>query len=74
MRIRARAESPGAHALYFLQSSMIGTRAILPWRWVLYNRESMPGRVKSAFFGGFAQMAMTRAFRVAEAARRAPFE
>lgn len=67
-------ESPGAIALYFVLASMIGALLTLPWGWVMPDGQTLIWLVASGLFGGFAHIAMTLAFRYAEASRLAPFE
>ena len=67
-------ESPGAIALYFVLASMVGGLATLPWGWVAPIGSTLWFLVLSGLFGGFAHIAMTLAFRYAEASRLAPFE
>lgn len=67
-------ESPGAIALYFVLASMAGGIATLPWGWVMPDPPTLGLLVLSGLFGGFAHIAMTLAFRYAEASRLAPFE
>ncbi|WP_424973244.1 DMT family transporter [Dinoroseobacter sp. S76] len=74
VRSLTRTESPGAIALYFVLASMIGALATLPWGWVLPKGETLLWLVSAGLFGGFAHIAMTLAFRFAEASRLAPFE
>lgn len=69
-----RTESPGAIALYFVLASMIGGIATLPWRWITPGGLTLWFLILSGLFGGFAHIAMTLAFRYAEASRLAPFE
>ncbi|MEM9230142.1 MAG: DMT family transporter [Pseudomonadota bacterium] len=69
-----RTESPGAIAFYFVVVSMIGGILTLPWGWVLPNATTLALLVLSGLFGGMAHIAMTLAFRNAEASRLAPFE
>lgn len=67
-------ESPGAIALYFVLASMVGGIATLPWGWMTPGGQTLWLLILSGLFGGFAHMAMTLAFRYAEASRLAPFE
>lgn len=67
-------ESPGAIALYFVLASMIGGIATLPWGWVTPDMATLGLLIISGLFGGFGHIAMTLAFRYAEASRLAPFE
>ena len=67
-------ESPGAIALYFVLVSMIGALVTLPWGWVMPDGASLILLIAAGLFGGFAHIAMTLAFRYAEASRLAPFE
>ncbi|MEM1235161.1 MAG: DMT family transporter [Pseudomonadota bacterium] len=69
-----RTESPGAIALYFVLASMTGALLTLPWGWVMPSPMALLLLVCSGLFGGFAHIAMTLAFRYAEASRLAPFE
>ena len=69
-----RTESPGAIAFYFVVASMIGGIATLPSGWIVPNSTTLALLVLSGLFGGVAHIAMTLAFRNAEASRLAPFE
>ncbi len=69
-----RTESPGAIALYFVIASMLGAIVTLPWGWVMPNGWSLTLLAGAGLFGGFGHIAMTLAFRYAEASRLAPFE
>ena len=67
-----KTESPGAIALYFV---CVNDWRFSPYLWV----GSLEGMmlvwlVSAGLFGGFAHIAMTMAFRYAEASRLAPFE
>ena len=69
-----RTESPGAIAFYFVVVSMIGGIVTLPWGWVVPDATMLALLVLAGLFGGMAHIAMTLAFRNAEASRLAPFE
>lgn len=69
-----RTESPGAIALYFVIASMVGALFTLPWGWIMPSGTTLVLLVASGLFGGFMHIAMTLAFRYAEASRLAPFE
>lgn len=69
-----RTESPGAIALYFVLASLVGALMTLPWGWVMPGGWTLVLLIAAGFFGGFAHIAMTLAFRYAEASRLAPFE
>ncbi|MFK7764000.1 MAG: DMT family transporter [Roseobacter sp.] len=69
-----RTESPGAIALYFVLASMLGALLTLPWGWVVPESQTLFLLIAAGLFGGFAHIAMTLAFRYAEASRLAPFE
>lgn len=69
-----RTESPGAIAFYFVVVSMIGGIATLPFGWVWTDMQSLLLLVLAGIFGGLAHIAMTLAFRNAEASLLAPFE
>lgn len=74
VRSLSRTESPGAIALYFVLASMIGALMTLPWGWVTPDLPTLGFLILSGLFGGFGHIAMTLAFRYAEASRLAPFE
>lgn len=69
-----RTESPGAIALYFVLASMLGALLSLPWGWIAPDLGTFLLLAGAGLFGGFAHIAMTLAFRYAEASRLAPFE
>jgi len=69
-----RTESPGAIALYFVLASMIGALLTLPLGWVFPDGWTLLFLIGAGLFGGFGHIAMTLAFRYAEASRLAPFE
>lgn len=69
-----RTESPGAIAFYFALASIVGGLLTLPWGWVVPDSLTLTLIVGAGLFGGFAHIAMTLAFRYAEASRIAPFE
>ena len=69
-----RTESPGAIALYFVLAAMLGSLLTLPSGWVWPVGSTMMLLIASGLFAGFAHIAMTLAFRYAEASRLAPFE
>ena len=69
-----RTESPGAIALYFVLASAIGAIFTLPWGWVIPDGFTWTLLIGAGLFGGFAHIAMTLAFRYAEASRLASFE
>ena len=72
--INASAESTGAIALYFVFASMLGALLTLPFGWVMPESWTLVWLIAAGLFGGFAHIAMTLAFRFAEASRLAPFE
>ena len=67
-------ESPGAIAFYFVVASMLGALLTLPFGWLIPDSNTLMLLVGAGLFGGFAHIAMTLAFRYAEASRLAPFE
>jgi drug/metabolite transporter (DMT)-like permease len=69
-----RTESPGSIALYFVLASMLGALVTLPAGWIMPNGWTLALLIGAGLFGGFAHIAMTLAFRYAEATRLAPFE
>ena len=74
VRSLARTESPGAIAIYFVIASMIGGLFTLPLGWMETSGKTLALLILSGVFGGAAHIAMTLAFRYAEASRLAPFE
>lgn len=69
-----KTESPGAIALYFVLTSMLGALLTIPWGWIMPEGLTLLLLIAAGLFGGFAHIAMTLAFRYAEASRLAPFE
>lgn len=67
-------ESPGAIAFYFALASALAGLATLPGGWITPSAQTLALLVLAGVFGGFAHIAMTLAFRHAEASRLAPFE
>lgn len=67
-------ESPGAIAFYFVLASMVGALLTLPWGWVMPERTALAWLIAAGLFGGVTHIAMTLAFRFAEASRLAAFE
>lgn len=74
VRSLSRTESPGAIAFYFAIASMIAGIATIPFGWVMPDSDAFAMLVLAGLFGGFAHIAMTLAFRHAEASLLAPFE
>ena len=74
VRSLARTESPGAIAVYFVAASMAGGLLTLPLGWADTDRTALALLILAGVFGGAAHIAMTLAFRYAEASRLAPFE
>ena len=74
VRSLAQTESPGAIALYFVFASLVGAVLSLPWGWVSLEPSAVLYLVLAGLFGGCGHIAMTLAFRFAEASRLAPFE
>ena len=74
VRSLTKTESPGAIALFFVLASKVGALLTLPWGWVMPDTTTLLLLVGTGVFGGFAHIAMTLAFRYAEASRLAPFE
>lgn len=69
-----RTEISGAIALYFVLASMLGAMCTFPKGWIMPNQTTLVLLVAVGLLGGFAHIAMTLAFRFAEACRLAPFE
>lgn len=74
VRSLSKTENPGAIAFYFVVASMIGGILTLPFGWVSPDLPSLLMLVLAGIFGGLAHIAMTLAFRHAEASMLAPFE
>ena len=67
-------ESPGAIALYFVLASTLGALFTIPFGWLIPSGLTLLLLIGAGFFGGFAHIFMTLAFRLTEASRLAPFE
>ncbi|PJE27086.1 EamA domain-containing membrane protein RarD [Pseudooceanicola antarcticus] len=67
-------ESPGAIAFYFALTSALAGLLTLSSGWIMPSSETLILLVLAGLMGGFAHIAMTLAFRYAEASRLAPFE
>lgn len=74
VRSLARTENPGAIAFYFIVASMAGGVLTLPLGWASTDAQTLFLLIGAGLFGGAAHIAMTLAFRYAEASRLAPFE
>lgn len=74
VRSLTKTESAGAIALYFVLASMAGVLVTAPFGWIRPDAQTMALLIGAGLFGGFAHIAMTVAFRYAEASRLAPFE
>lgn len=70
----SRTETPGAIAFYFILVSALAGLATLPLGWSALRPEVLSLLVLAGLLGGAAHIAMTLAFRYAEASRLAPFE
>lgn len=69
-----RTESPGAIAFWFVVVSMLSGLVTLPWGWIAPELMTFALLILAGLFGGAAHIAMTLAFRNAEASHLAPFE
>ena len=67
-------ESPGAIAFYFALCSALAGLATAVGGWTMPGGQALALLVLAGLFGGFAHIALTLAFRYAEASRLAPFE
>lgn len=74
VRRLSQTETAGSIAFYFILVSMLGGLVTLPYGWVWTDGQTLVFLVLSGLFGGGAHIAMTLAFRYAEASRLAPFE
>ncbi|MDK9688732.1 DMT family transporter [Halomonas meridiana] len=70
----SRTETAGAIAFYFILVSALAGLATLPLGWAALRLEVLSLLVLAGLLGGAAHIAMTLAFRYAEASRLAPFE
>lgn len=69
-----RTESPGAIVFYYLAASVLITGCGLPFVWVAPDVTGWLVLVALGVIGGLAQIAVTMAFRFADAAVIAPFD
>lgn len=67
-------ESPGAIAFYFVLVSMLAALLTIPGGWVTPSHSDLVPLILAGLFGGCAHIAMTLAFKYAEASLLAPFE
>jgi len=67
-------ETAGSIAFYFILVSALAGLATLPLGWAPLDNTTLWLLVMSGLFGGAAHIAMTLAFRYAQASRLAPFE
>lgn len=76
VQVRAlnKTESPGAIAFYFALASSVAGLVTLPFGWATPDAGVWVLLVLTGVFGGSAHIAMTLAFRYAEASLLAPFE
>lgn len=70
----SRTETPGSIAFYFILVSALAGLATLPLGWASLSPMTLGLLVLAGLLGGAAHIAMTLAFRYAEASRLAPFE
>ena len=70
----SRTETAGAIAFYFILVSALAGLVTLPLGWAALRLEVLSLLVLAGLLGGAAHIAMTLAFRYAEASRLAPFE
>jgi drug/metabolite transporter (DMT)-like permease len=69
-----RTESPAAIVFWFTMIALVVSALSLPFVWVTPSWPVLLGLIGIGLIGGFAQLAMTYAFRVAAVAVIAPFE
>lgn len=74
VRRLAATESPGAIAFYFVLVSMLAALLTLPAGWVKLGTSDLLPLIVAGLAGGCAHIAMTLAFKYAEATLLAPFE
>jgi drug/metabolite transporter (DMT)-like permease len=74
IRKLSTSEPPVRIVFYFTIAAVVLGGASLPWQWVTPTPLSLVYLVGIGLVGGFAQMAMTHAFRLAPVAVVAPFD
>jgi drug/metabolite transporter (DMT)-like permease len=74
IRKLSASEPPARIVFYFTIAAVVLGGASLPWQWVTPTPLSLVYLVGIGLVGGFAQMAMTHAFRLAPVAVVAPFD
>jgi drug/metabolite transporter (DMT)-like permease len=74
MRRLNRTETPSAIVFYYLMTSIVLSGLALPFFWTTPDLRGWLLLVALGLFGGFGQIAMTTAFRHADAAVVAPFD
>jgi drug/metabolite transporter (DMT)-like permease len=74
VRRLAATESPGAIAFYFVLVATLASLVTLPAGWVVPTGPDLVLLIGAGLFGGFAHIAMTLSFKLAEASRLAAFE
>jgi drug/metabolite transporter (DMT)-like permease len=73
IRRLGRTDGPATAVFYFTICAVLAGAASLPFAWVTPDWRGLAVLVAIGLFGGFAQMAMTEAFRIAPVALIAPF-
>jgi drug/metabolite transporter (DMT)-like permease len=74
IRTLGRSESTGCIAFYFMLACLVVGGAFMPFQWVAPRPEDWPALAALGLLGGFAQLFITAAFRLAPAALVAPFD
>ncbi len=74
VRRMTKTETNASIIFYFFAATSVFSLASLYWGWVLPDLRTFGLLVLSGIFGGVAQIAMTQAFRLAEASLLAPFD
>lgn len=74
VRALAKTENPGAIAFYFALASAVAGLSTAPFGWSAPDHTTWLLLVLTGVFGGAAHIAMTLAFKYAEASLLAPFE
>ena len=74
IRKLSSSEPPARIVFYFTIAAMSLGGASLPWQWVTPSPLTLVYLVAIGLVGGFAQMAMTHAFRLAPVAVIGPFD
>ena len=74
IRSLGRSEGTGCIAFYFMLACLVVGAVFMPFQWVTPRAADWPALAALGLLGGFAQLFITAAFRLAPAALVAPFD